>query len=75
MPAIVGSALLGFGPGVLAVAVGALADWTLWKAGVISAGGLPDLALFTASSALTLAIVGSNWRARAPAADPLFKAV
>jgi two-component sensor histidine kinase/PAS domain-containing protein len=75
MPAIVGSTLLGPGPGVLALIVSALANWALWKGGLVSGGGLAELALFGASSALTVAVLGSNWRARAPAADPLFKAV
>jgi two-component sensor histidine kinase/PAS domain-containing protein len=75
MPAIVGSALLGPGPCVLALGVIALADWTLWRGGLVSARGMAELALFGVSSALTVAILGSNWRARAPEADPLFKAV
>ena len=75
MPAIVGSALLGLGPGVLALCVGAVADWTLWSGGLVSAEDVAELALFGVGSALTVAILGSNWRARAPAADPLFKAV
>ncbi|HKN26769.1 MAG TPA: HWE histidine kinase domain-containing protein [Roseiarcus sp.] len=75
MPAIVGSALLGLGPGVLALGVIEFADWTLWRGGLASAGGVAELALFGVGSALTVAILGSNWRARAPAADPLFKAV
>lgn len=75
MPAIVGSTLLGPGPGVVALIVSAFADWSLWKGGLVSGGGLAELALFAASSALTVAILGSNWRVRAPAADPLFKAV
>ena len=75
MPAIVGGTLLGLGPGVLALAVSALADWSLWKGGLVSGAGVAELALFGASSALTVAILGSNWRAQAPAADPLFKAV
>ena len=36
---------------------------------------MPELGFFGASSVLTVAILGSNWRARAPAADRLFKAV
>ncbi len=75
MPAIVGGALLGPGPGALAVGVSAVAGLCLRKAGLISPGGRPELGLFGASSVLTMAILGSNWRARAPAADPLFKAV
>jgi two-component sensor histidine kinase/PAS domain-containing protein len=75
MPAIVGSALLGLGPGVLALGVSALADWTLWRGGLASGEEVAELALFGVGSALTVAILGSNWRARAPAADPLFKAV
>jgi two-component sensor histidine kinase/PAS domain-containing protein len=75
MPAIVGSTLLGPGPGILALVVSAVADWALWKGGLVAGGGLAELALFGASSALTVAILGSNWRAQAPAADPLFKAV
>lgn len=74
-PAIVGSALLGLGPGALAVALSAFADWALWRGGLVSSGGMAELALFGAGWALSVAIVGSNWRARAPEADPLFKAV
>ena len=74
-PAIVGGALLGPGPGALAVGVSAIAGVCLWKAGLLSPGGMPELGFFGASSVLTVAILGSNWRAQAPAADRLFKAV
>ncbi len=74
-PAIVGSALLGLGPGLLAVLASAFAYWLLWSGGSPSDGGMAELALFGVSSLLTVAVLGSSWRAQAPEADPLFKAV
>ncbi len=50
MPAIVGSALLGLGPGLLAVLASAFAYWLLWSGGSPSDGGMAEFALFGASS-------------------------
>ena len=72
MPAVVGSALLGLGPGVLALVMSAVA---LWLLGAGADGVRPELVLLGACSALTVGILGSMRRPQAPAADPLFKAV
>ena len=73
MPAVAGGARFGLGPGVVAVMVSLLAYWLLRGGG--QGGGLAEVALFGACSALTLGIVRSARPARGPEADPLFKAV